>query len=272
MNSVKYGVIVKSVAILRDKPHESSERIDEILFGMDVTVISSEQNGWYYVNTFYDYQGYINGKDILLFDEDEHRKWKDKAIFYVSQSVADILIEPKYNSQIINMVTRGSFISDTGEKEGNWSKIELPNGSFGWIRTEYIKKIIKLSLSEEKLIRENLVETAELYLDVQYRWGGKSPLGIDCSGLCFMAYMLNGFIIYRDAILKECYMKSIEIKEVKKGDLIFFKGHIAMYIDKGKFIHSNGKYGGVCINSFNDEENDYREDLAHSIIAVGSIF
>lgn len=267
-----YAIVIDAVAALRSKPSEESERIDELLFGMGAEIISSDKNGWYYVNTFYNYKGYINEKQIILSGEEQYKKWKQKALFYVAQGEADILAEPKYNSQIVITLTRGAFIFDTGEREGYWSKVEFPDGIFGWIRTKYIKEIVKLPMSDESIIRETLVNTARQYMDTQYRWGGKSTRGIDCSGLCSMAYMLNGIIIYRDAQLKEEYMKRIAFKDIKKGDLIFFPGHVAMYIEDGKYIHSNGKYGGVCINSFNGKDENYRADLANSITGVGSIF
>ena len=96
-----------------------------------------------------------------------------------------------------------------------------------------------IPLDEEKF-RENVVKTAKLYLGTQYRWAGKTPQGIDCSGLCSMAYMLNGVYIYRDASIEEQYpVKEIvsaeewsedpmkALSKLKPGDLIYFKGHIA---------------------------------------------
>lgn len=270
---MKYAIVVNDVATLKGEPFEAAGIVDELLFGMNAEIMSSAKSGWYYVNTFYNYKGYINEKQIILMDEKQYNNWKQKAAFYITQAAVDVLSEPKYSSsQVIITLTRGAFVSDTGERKDYWSKVELPEGIFGWIRTKYIKKIVKLPMSDESIIREKLVNTARQYMDTQYRWGGKSTQGIDCSGLCSMAYMLNGFIIYRDAQLKEEYMKRIAFKDIKKGDLIFFPGHVAMYIEDGKYIHSNGKYGGVCINSFNEKDEDYRADLANSITGVGSIF
>jgi len=127
----------------------------------------------------------------------------------------------------------------------------------------------------ETQIRRELIRTAYSYLGTQYRWGGKSPLGIDCSGLTFMSYYLNGIIIYRDAAIKEGFaIREINIKDIGIGDLIYFPGHIAMYLGGGKYIHSTARKGsdGVVINSLIKGEEDYREDLAASIKAVGSIF
>lgn len=125
---------------------------------------------------------------------------------------------------------------------------------------------------EEEAARESILKTAFSYLNTQYRWGGKSPMGIDCSGLVSMAYMLNGIIIYRDANLKEEYMKSISIEQIKPADAMFFPGHVAMYIGEGKFIHSTGSSGKVLINSINPKDEDYRQNLHKSLYAVGTVF
>ena len=140
---------------------------------------------------------------------------------------------------------------------------------------------------DEDKFRENVVKTAMMYLGTQYRWAGKTPQGIDCSGLCSMAYMLNGIYIYRDASIEEQYpVKEIVSKEewandpmkavsrLKAGDLIYFEGHIAMYIGDCKYIHSTAKAGsdGVVINSFRSTDDCFRQDLYDGVTACGSIF
>lgn len=273
----KYAVIIKDVAPIRNDPSERSERMDEVLFGMGINIISAKNNGWYYVKTAYDYEGYINEKDIIIMTKDMFNQWIHRAIFYVVQSVADILEKPMYNSPIIQTVTRGAFIIYLGEDNNEWSKVLLPDWRSGWTKGKFIKKYKKYSSKEEikleeGVIRENLVKTAKLYLNTQYRWGGKSTLGIDCSGLCSIVYLINGLIIYRDAVFTDKYMKKISMEKIKPGDLLFFPGHVAMYIGKNKYIHSNSKSQVVAINSLDENDDDYRDDLLKSIIAVGSIF
>lgn len=273
----KYAVIIKGVAPLRNTPSEDSERMDEVLYGMGINIIFAKNNGWYYVKTDYDYEGYINEKDIIFMTKDVFDQWIHKASFYVVQSIADILEKPMYNSPIIQTVTRGAFIIYSGENNEAWSKVFLPDGQSGWIKGKFIKKYKKYCSKdeiklEEGTLRENLVKTAKLYLNTQYRWGGKSTLGIDCSGLCSIVYLINGLIIDRDAVLTDKYMKKISMKKIKLGDLLFFPGHVAMYIGKNKYIHSNSKSQVVAINSLDENDDDYRDDLLKSIIAVGSIF
>lgn len=127
----------------------------------------------------------------------------------------------------------------------------------------------------EEILRERLTKSAKEFLGTQYRWGGKSSQGIDCSGLMFMSYLAQGILIYRDAQIVEGYpVKKIEKEQLKKGDLIFFPGHVAMYLGDGKYIHSTGfiKTPYVTVNSLREEDPDYRADLGEKITEYGSIF
>ena len=126
---------------------------------------------------------------------------------------------------------------------------------------------------EEEKLRASLVEAAMRYRNTHYRWGGKTPRGIDCSGLCSMAYMLCGIIIFRDASIKEGFpLHDITLEQIKPGDLLFFPGHVAMYLGDNRYCHSTAKSNGFAINSLNPADHDYREDLHRNITRIGSYF
>ena len=127
----------------------------------------------------------------------------------------------------------------------------------------------------EAAFRNQLVEQAKKNLGTEYRWGGKSGRGIDCSGLVSSAYMQCGVLIYRDAKLVEGWpMHEISFEEKKRGDALYFPGHIALYLGEGRYIHSTGaaNSGGVVLNSLDPADPLYREDLVKSLYAVGSLF
>ena len=119
------------------------------------------------------------------------------------------------------------------------------------------------------------METACSYFGAPYRWGGKTPLGIDCSGLAQMTYLLNGIIIYRDAKLAPGYpMRQIPRERKQPGDLLYFPGHVAVYLGNQRYLHATAAADRYCVtvNSLDPCEEDYRENLADSLTAVGSIF
>lgn len=131
------------------------------------------------------------------------------------------------------------------------------------------------ALRSEEAFRKSIVQTAYSYLGTQYRWGGKTACGIDCSGLAFMSYFRNGILIWRDAAIKEGYpVHEIPIEQAKPGDLLFFPGHVAIYLGNGRIIHATGHPESSCVtvNSLWEGEPGYREDLKNSLCAAGSIF
>lgn len=127
----------------------------------------------------------------------------------------------------------------------------------------------------EEAFRDAVCAQAKKYLGTEYRWGGKSGRGIDCSGLVSSAYMQCGVLIYRDARIVEGWpMHQILFADKKRGDALYFPGHIALYLGEGRYIHSTGASasGGVVINSLDPADPLYREDLVKSLYAVGSVF
>ncbi len=182
------------------------------------------------------------------------------------------------------------------KKEDGWKRVRTAAGKEGYVhavylrerrdddaylladeaeRENYFQKFRKIPDAQEEAFREGLVQSAKSYLGTQYRWGGKSSQGLDCSGLVFMCYMENGVLIYRDAGTPDDYaVQRISADNLKKGDLIFFPGHVAMYLGEGRYIHSTAFAATPCvtINSLNPEDADYREDLAGKITGYGSIF
>ena len=90
-----------------------------------------------------------------------------------------------------------------------------------------------------------------------------------------MAYLINGIIIFRDAKIKEGFpVHEINFNDKKPGDLIYYPGHMTMYMGDELYIHATARNGsdGVVINSLEPTSPNYREDLAKEILRVGSIF
>ena len=272
---IKYAIVNKAVGVLKSKPKETSESVDEVLFGMNVEILRESENNWFYVRTHYNYDGYINGDNLIINDEFS-KKWGKYKNIVVINSFADVLNKPEASGYEIASVTRGANLISCDEISENqrFLKVKLPSGEKGWIRKSFTSNLkTDYEIKDEENIRENLAKSALSYLGTQYRWGGKSPLGIDCSGLCSMAYMLNGILIYRDAEIKERFpVKEIPFKNIKKGDLIFFPGHVAMYLDDGNYVHSSTSNDVVMVNSLSENAENYNKYLGTCSKRFGSIF
>lgn len=240
-------------------------------------VPGSTETKWVRIRTEYRYEAYCKKEDLLT-DEGRVNRWEHGDIRTVMRPYVDVLSEPKVQGLCMESVPMGGrllLIGQMPEHEG-WVEVELADGRKGYTRESFLGVCHRQPFTEdEEVFRSRLVELAKNYMGTQYRWGGKSPLGIDCSGLTSMCYMLCGVYIYRNARMKEGFpIKEIQEKDMKPGDLLFFPGHIAMYIGEERYIHSTGKSGsdGVVINSLNPNHADFRQDLRESLEQVGSMF
>ena len=265
------AVVLKNVAAVRLMPDYNSELSDEVLHGMVLEIIDKENDPWYKIITQYHYDGYVNKNDLIV-DNMEASSWLNEN-YAIWRLTVDVMTEAKYGSRVAATLTRGCLIKHTGILDNKWEKIGLADGRFGWIRIGFARFIEKLSIeNDEHEMRERIVNTALDYMDTQYRWGGKSHFGIDCSGLASMAYMMNGYFLPRDADKQQEYLKPIKREDAKLGDLIFFPGHVAVYIGEGRYVHATGREGYTLINSFNIGSEDYREDLDKIYTGTGTIF
>lgn len=293
-----YGIIKIPVATIWEGRSEIKENnlgetvsaiSDEGLYGMGLSITGAEDRGFYPVRTFYGYSGFIRKEEMELVSLKELKCWEECGLMVTDGSYVDILSLPKVQGVRLLSLFRGSLIrvlSFESETEG-WAKVELLDGRVGYMRNQFLRnkefsqsglwtrELPQKEIVDEASFRKSAVETAKQYLGTQYRWGGRSTAGIDCSGLTSESYLLNGILIYRDARIEPGFpVHEIPKDEMLPGDLMYFPGHIAMYMGNGAYIHSTGKIGsgGVVINSLNPQAEDYRADLAESWYASGSIF
>ncbi|WP_395549087.1 MULTISPECIES: NlpC/P60 family protein [unclassified Lacrimispora] len=293
-----YGIVKIPVATIWEGWSEIKENSlgeivsaisDEGLYGMGLAITGPNEPGFYPVRTFYGYSGFIRKEEIELVSLDELKCWEESELMVTDGIYVDILSLPKVQGVRLLSLFRGSLIkvlSFDSENEG-WARVELLDGRVGYMRNQFLRKkefsqsglwtgeLPQKEIVDEAHFRKSVVETAKQYLGTQYRWGGRSTAGIDCSGLTSESYLLNGILIYRDARIEPGFpVHEIPKDEMLPGDLMYFPGHIAMYMGNGSYIHSTGKIdsGGVVINSLNPQAEDYRADLAESWYASGSIF
>lgn len=252
-------------ASLYASPDVRSEHIDEALFGMSCTILDTV-SGFYKVKMFYNYEGYIEKPFVC---EQLH-----EPNMIVTVPYSDLLPDSRNFYRPVMTLPQGSLV-DVGfsEKFERYGFVVLPNKKVYYIHKKHITAIPKAKTKSETEIRESITSNALSYLGTQYRWGGKTHAGIDCSGLAFMAYYLSGILIYRDAdITKSPNVRPIRFHDAKAGDLLYFPGHMAVYLGDGEFIHSSAKEGRVIISSICPDSEIYDDFLAKNLSHTGTVF
>ncbi len=267
---------------------------DEVLSGWAVGIL--ERRGAYLrVVTHYGYEGILEKTSLLPAGECQPELRFSPKCFLIRSLRVDLMSIPSVKGRVLQTLFAGSFVFlKESEEENGYCKVLTADGTCGFVPCvsiserrdsdgyllnnrpkNYFLRQIPYLRQHQEVLREDVTRWAKRYLNTQYRWGGKTADGIDCSGLTFMSYFFCGILIYRDAHIQMGYpVKQISIADRKKGDLLFFPGHVAMYLGNEQYIHATAYEKNFCcvINSFSPEDANYRPDLVEKLEAVGSVF
>lgn len=252
-------------AFMHLHPDTNSEVTDQLLYGTSVTKLEKAKKGFVFCKTEYGYSGYISESVLIK----KNRDYSETHI--VTSGFCPLHSYPEHRYAPVLTLPKGSVI--------NSGNVCIKNGFMGlWIEGKQLF-VHKNHISPKEALhifqdtpskRSQIVKTALSYLRAPYMWAGKTPLGIDCSGLCFMAYSMCGTGLYRDAEFDGRYLKKINKSQLKKADLIYYNGHVAMYLGKGYYIHSSATAGCVTINSFDKNNPLYCKSLDGSEICCAT--
>ncbi len=223
MSDFGYRIAKLSCVPLRAKPSDTAEQVSQILAGEIVIVLSECEGNWFEVTCLYDgYKGFADPRHFSIITDLNSSERK------VVNTPLSKWIDPQTKRSITLPAGAILYSKFEGEYLGDkliWGDVENPFGASPY----------------------SIHEAALQFLGAPYQWGGKTVLGIDCSGLSQIAARLVGVRLLRDASEQAEQGESVEWGNRCVNDLAFFKNsegkitHVGILISRDKIIHASGE-------------------------------
>ena len=132
------------------------------------------------------------------------------------------------------------------------SKIQIIKKKNNFVMFEKNKWLIKKDINPINQKNKNVLKILKLFLNCKYKWGGKTFNGIDCSALIQLIYKFNNKFFPRDTVDQIKFKKGTKKKiKFRLGDIIYWKGHVAICISSKKLIHAYGPRKKVLVMEIN---------------------
>ena len=264
----QFAIAKNSVINIRSNPKHSAELGTQGLLGMTLRVLD-KKGDFYRIQTPDNYISWVDKGGIQRMNKRDFDLWNASKKVLFTNNVGHVFASKNKNSTIISDITLGGVLKYVSE-DASFYKVTYPDNRTGFIKKN--EAIIYGSwLKNLKNTPENIEVIAKKMNGFPYLWGGTSTKGMDCSGFTKMVYLMNGYIIPRDASQQINAGKTIDyhlkFEGLKKGDLLFFGKkatadskqrvtHVGIWLGNKKmeFIHSSGN---VHISSMHPEQPNY---------------
>ena len=209
-----------SVINIHKKNSIKSEVVTQLLYGDSFKKIKKRRSWIKIKNDLDHYKGFIKNKKFPSNQKDTHK---------ICKLCANLYFQPNLKSKMKKKISFGSKVKII-EKKDNFYKFDNL-----WIKKKNLKKINYKTKDIFKYINK--------FVNTKYKWGGKNFAGVDCSGLIQLFFNFNNKFCPRDAKDQFRYFKKkIKLKNIRKNDLIFWKGHVAIVASKNSLIHAYGPF------------------------------
>lgn len=231
-----YAVCSVSVLPLRASGSHRAEQVSQLLFGERMEVLAKEKNGWLLVRCEWDeYEGWVKEGQVSVITYKEYRK---------------PLLSLSAGSTDSAQVEDGHFLLSPGS-----SLFQMKKKTLKWHNSAFTFKGKRLALKQAEPNTENVTLFSKMFIGSPYHWGGRSIMGIDCSGFTQVVFKLMNIRIPRDASQQAGIGETVGfLQEAHCGDLAFFDNeegkitHVGILLNDHTIIHATETSGCVVID------------------------
>lgn len=210
-------------ADLRHAPADAALLDSQLLYG-ELFEVLEEADGFAFGQTRRDgYVGYVRAEGLGATGPLPSHRVKAPRTYAFA--------EPDLRSQALGLYSMNALL-EAGERDGRFIRTDA-----GFVFEGHLAPIGQFETDP--------AEVAGWFLGAPYLWGGRESLGLDCSGLVQQALLACGLACPRDADQQAELGRAVEAGELRRGDLICWRGHVAMMIDRERIIHANGFHAAV---------------------------
>ncbi|WP_445747925.1 C40 family peptidase [Polaribacter sp.] len=266
----QFAVAKNSVINIRSEAKHSAELGTQALLGMSLKVLNKEGD-FYQIQTPDNYISWVDKGGIVRMTKSEFDLWNASKKVIFTEIFGFIYKEKSVENGIVSDISLGGIVQYLDE-DATFYQVKMPDNTVGFLKKSeanlYENWLQTLIPSEE-----NIEIFAKKMEGFPYLWGGTSAKGMDCSGFTKMVYLMNGFIIPRDASQQinagKIVDENLNFADLQKGDLLFFGKkatenskqkvtHVGIWLgnEKQEFIHASGN---VHISSMDSTQPHFDE-------------
>lgn len=220
------------VLAVRRAPEADAEQVSQLLFGEGFRV-AEEREGWAWGQCERDgYVGYVLMEGLSA------------PVLRPTHRVAALrtyaFAEPSLKSAAVGLVSLNALVTVEAE-EGRWRRV----ARLGWIASEHLAPV-------GRDLETDPAGVALRFLGAPYLWGGRESLGLDCSGLIQQAFNACGLACPRDSDMQAALGVAITRPELRRNDLVFWKGHVGIMLDEVRLLHANGFHVATAVEPLDE--------------------
>ena len=221
---IQYALVLSTLAPLRSAPDYSAEQETQLLFGETCRVIDYDEGGWYKVVNDYDgYEGWVGSSMLTLISEEQHEQYVNADFTAAVVAPYTKIYSPKLQQSI--PVTAGTRLRNYRD-----GKFEILTQTYTIDPNDVLNEPLEFNY-------DNLLRIAMPLINIPYVWGGKSCMGMDCSGLSSIVMTLFGKRVLRNASEQATQGTIVEcLEDARAGDLVFFN-HVSSDSTLTKITH-----------------------------------